>query len=147
MAETPWILINNRGDFAPDVGSYFSSIGYGDYITPEQQTGTFDTLHPWESCMTIDGTNQWAWNPSGGVKPLKQLIGMIVGCADGGGNCLLNVGPRPDGIIDPPMVIRLQQIGSFMKSYGESIYGTQGDRLRLVHGEEAPTKGTPCTFI
>ena len=113
----PWVLVDNRGDN--------STVGW-DFKTPEQVFGSFDTLTPWESCMTIDGANQWAWNPDGGVKPLKQLIGMVVGCADGGGNCLLNVGPRPDGIIDPPMVSRLQQIGAWMQKYGESIYGTVG---------------------
>jgi len=113
----PWVLVNNRGDH--------KNVGW-DYKTPEQVLGSFDTLVPWESCMTIDGANQWAWNPDGGVKPLKQLIGMVVGCADGGGNCLLNVGPRPDGVIDPPMVARLQQIGAWMQKYGESIYETVG---------------------
>ncbi|MDB6036143.1 MAG: Alpha-L-fucosidase, partial [Verrucomicrobiales bacterium] len=112
----PWILVNNRGDH----------VSMGDYDTPEQRVGAFDTLHAWESCMTIDGTNQWAWNPNGGLKPLSQLIGRIVQTADGGGNCLLNVGPRPDGIIDPPMVARLQEIGDWMGRYGESIYGTVG---------------------
>lgn len=115
----PWILVNNRGDHA----------GIGDYMTPEQVIGAFDTLHAWESCMTIDGGDQWAWNPTGGVKPLRQLIDMVVGTADGGGNCLLNVGPRPDGIIDPIQVGRLKEIGLWMEKYGESIYGTTGGYL------------------
>ncbi len=112
----PWILVNNRGDHA----------SIGDYSTPEQTIGAFDTLHAWESCMTIDGKDQWAWNPTGGVKPLRALIDMIVGTADGGGNCLLNVGPRPDGIIDPLQVGRLKEVGQWMDKYGESIYGTTG---------------------
>jgi alpha-L-fucosidase len=112
----PWVLVNNRGN----MGSL------GDYATPEQTVGTYDPVNPWESCMTIDGQNQWAWNPDGGVKSLKTLIDMIVDCACGGGNCLLNVGPRPDGVIDPPMVSRLQEVGAFMGSYGESIYSTDG---------------------
>ncbi len=112
----PWILVNNRGDHT----------SIGDYTTPEQTIGAFDTLHAWESCMTIDGKDQWAWNPTGGVKPLRALIDMVVGTADGGGNCLLNVGPRPDGIIDPLQVGRLKEIGQWMNKYGESIYGTTG---------------------
>ncbi len=112
----PWILVNGRGDHG----------SVSDYGTPEQTIGAFDTLHAWESCMTIDGGGQWAWNPTGGVKPLRALIDMIVGTADGGGNCLLNVGPRPDGIIDPLQVGRLKEIGQWMDKYGQSIYGTTG---------------------
>jgi len=121
----PWIIVNNRGDFSP-VGNSHLQLGSGDYLTPEQVLGSFDTLTAWESCMTIDGADQWAWNPNGGVKPLRQLIDMVVKTADGGGNCLLNVGPRADGIIDPLQVNRLQQIGTWMRQYGESIYGTVG---------------------
>lgn len=116
----PWVLVDNRGDTGP----------FADFNTPEQTIGAFDTTKPWESCMTIDGRGQWSWNPSGGVKPLRQLIDMIVGCADAGGNCLLNVGPRPDGKIDSLMVARLSEIGDFMRLYGESIYGTQGGPIR-----------------
>jgi alpha-L-fucosidase len=116
----PWVLVNNRGN----MGSL------GDYSTPEQTIGTFDNDHRWESCMTIQASNQWAWDPDGGLKPLKQLVDMIVNCACGGGNCLLNIGPRPDGVIDPPMVTRLQEIGNFIKPYGESIYGTSGGPVK-----------------
>ena len=36
-----------------------------------------------------------------GVKPLSACINMLVQGAGGDGNILLNVGPRPDGVIDP----------------------------------------------
>ena len=42
------------------------------------------------------------------------------------GNLLLNVGPRPDGQIDPPQVQRLKEIGEWLGKYGESIYATRG---------------------
>ena len=42
------------------------------------------------------------------------------------GNLLLNVGPRPDGQIDPPQVERLREIGAWLAKYGQSIYATRG---------------------
>jgi alpha-L-fucosidase len=42
------------------------------------------------------------------------------------GNLLLNVGPAPDGKIDPAQVARLREIGDWLGRYGASIYGTRG---------------------
>jgi alpha-L-fucosidase len=38
---------------------------------------------------------------------------------------LLNVGPRPDGTIDPEASQRLLEAGAWLKTYGDSIYGTR----------------------
>ena len=42
-----------------------------------------------------------------------------------GGNFLLNVGPGPDGEIDPEALDRLREIGEWMKVNSEAIYGTR----------------------
>jgi alpha-L-fucosidase len=39
---------------------------------------------------------------------------------------LLNIGPYPNGEIDPQFVSRLQAVGEWLSKYGESIYGTRG---------------------
>jgi hypothetical protein len=39
---------------------------------------------------------------------------------------LLNVGPRPDGEIDPEQASRLRDIGAWLEKNGGSIYGTRG---------------------
>jgi alpha-L-fucosidase len=111
----PNILINNRtGDG-------------GDYDTPEQRIGKFQLDRPWESCMTISAHNHWAWGGAqDGVKPLAACLDMIVRSAGGDGNVLLNVGPRPDGLIDSDQVARLKEIGAWLAQNGESIYGTRG---------------------
>jgi alpha-L-fucosidase len=41
-------------------------------------------------------------------------------------NLLLNVGPMPDGRIEPRQVERLKEIGQWLAKYGESICGTRG---------------------
>ena len=111
----PDILIDNRtGDG-------------GDYETPEQRIGKFQLDHPWESCMTISAHNAWAWGGSkDGVKSLAACLDMLIRGAGGDGNILLNVGPRPDGLIDPLQVARLKEIGDWLARNGESIYGTRG---------------------
>ena len=39
---------------------------------------------------------------------------------------LLNVGPTPEGVIEPCQVERLKEIGAWLAKYGQSIYGTRG---------------------
>ena len=41
-------------------------------------------------------------------------------------NLLLNVGPMPDGTLQPEHVERLKQVGEWLGRNGESIYGTRG---------------------
>ena len=111
----PDILIDNRTG-AP-----------GDYDTPEQRLGGFNLERPWESCMTISSHNRWAWGgESDGVKSLDNCIALLVGSAGGDGNMMLNVGPRPDGRIDPAQAARLKEIGDWLALYGESVYKTRG---------------------
>lgn len=126
----PDILIDNRAG-AP-----------GDYNTPEQKIGGFDIKRPWESCMTISAHNHWAWGgDKDGVKPLQKVITMLVECAGGDGNMLLNVGPRPDGLIDPAQVEALKSVGDWLNLYGESIYGTRGGPYMPTPRYAATRKG------
>jgi len=77
----------------------------------------------WETCMTINGT--WAYNKNDlKYKSTQTLIRMLVEVASKGGNFLLNVGPTPEGTIQPEFQERLRGIGAWMKVNGDSIYGT-----------------------
>lgn len=108
----PNVIINNRCGLR------------GDFGTPEQKVGAFQPHWPWETCMTL-GT-QWAWKPNDNIKSLQQCIQTLVRVAGGDGNFLFNVGPMPDGRIEPRQVRRLRQMGRWLKKYGESIYATRG---------------------
>lgn len=108
----PGILVNNRTG------------AKGDLDTPEQRLGEFNHERPWETCMTIG--RQWAWKPDDEVKSLEQCLHNLIRTAGGDGNLLLNVGPRPDGLIEQEQAERLKEMGAWLDTYGESVYGTRG---------------------
>ncbi len=90
---------------------------------------------PWETCMTINDT--WAYNKHDhNFKPLKQLIQTLVNVASKGGNLLLDVGPSPEGVIQPEFQERLRGIGKWLAINGESIFGTTyGPLQNLSYGK------------
>jgi alpha-L-fucosidase len=124
----PEIVINNRLDIGSDREYHDMNVAANaDYYTPEQVVGGFDVRRPWESCMTLSARNQWAWGGSAdGVKSFEACMEMLLGCAGGDGNMLLNVGPMPTGEIPPDQAARLKEMGAWLAGHGESIYGTRG---------------------
>jgi alpha-L-fucosidase len=122
----PSIIVNNRVGSARAgmEGTTAQGAFGGDYDTPEQKVGNFQTGRPWESCITI--CEQWSWKPNDKLKSLKECLQTLVLCAGGDGNLLLNVGPMPDGRIESRQVDRLKEIGQWLGANGRSIYGTRG---------------------
>ena len=129
----PQVIMNNRLFRIPEAG--FSGMGtnavtarmdpqYGDFVTPEQHipdTGLGDA--DWETCMTMN--TSWGFNRHDSQwKPSRTLIRNLVDIASKGGNYLLNIGPTGDGSVPPESVERMAAIGRWMKTNGESIYGT-----------------------
>ena len=73
--------------------------------------------------MTINGT--WGYNKNDlQYKSTTQLIRALIDAASKGGNFLLNVGPTPEGTIQPEFEERLRAMGKWLKVNGDSIYGT-----------------------
>ena len=125
----PQIIINNRLDMGSLDDYNAQRIGpQADYATPEQRVGEFDIEKPWETCLTL-GT-QWSWKPDDKIKSIEDCVRILVRCATGGGNLLLNVGPMPSGEIEPRQAEVLKGIGAWLSRYGESIYGTRGGPVR-----------------
>jgi len=112
----PNIIINNR------VGKRKQD--NGDFGTPEQEIpATGIPGHDWEVCMTMNDT--WGYRQGdNNWKSPAQLIHNLVDIVSKGGNYLLNVGPTSQGLIPQPSVERLQAIGKWLQTNGESIYGT-----------------------
>jgi len=96
---------------------------------PGANTAGFNTKEigtlPLETSLTMN--RSWGFNITDhGFKSVKELIGYLVRAAGNDANLLLNVGPRPDGTMQPEAVERLRAVGAWMARYGESIYGTRG---------------------
>jgi alpha-L-fucosidase len=111
----PSIIINDRTDAAAD---FRSREGDG-------RLGDFENGYPWELCTTLT-EGAWGYVPGAKIKTLDHLIRLLVSAAGRDGNFLLNVGPRPDGQIDPAYAARLREMGAWLHQYGQSIYATRG---------------------
>jgi len=80
---------------------------------------------PLEMSETMNGS--WGFNiGDSNYKSTRELIRYLVRAAGNNANFLLNVGPMPNGEIQPEFVERLHEMGAWMGKYGESIYGTRG---------------------
>jgi len=123
----PQLIINNRVGKGRQGMEGLTKGGQhvGDFGTPEQQipaTGLAGV--DWESCMTMNDT--WGYKQDDhNWKTSETLIRNLIDIASKGGNYLLNVGPTAEGLIPEASVERLQDMGRWMKTNGESIWGTQ----------------------
>jgi alpha-L-fucosidase len=95
---------------------------------------------PLETCDTINGA--WGYNKDDkNFKSTRDLIHYVARAAGFGANFLLNVGPRPDGTIQPEFVERLREMGAWLKKNGESIYGTEAGPVPPRHWGSTTQKG------
>ena len=79
---------------------------------------------PLETSLTMNGS--WGFNITDSrFKTHRELVSYVVRAAGNGGNLLLNVGPRPDGTIQPEAASRLRALGEWMAAHGATLYGTR----------------------
>jgi len=110
----PDILVNNRNGLP------------GDFSTPEQEIRADKSGKAWESCMTLN--DSWGFNRGDDAwKTAKTIVNNLTNCARGGGNYLLNIGPKPDGAIPEETVSVLESVGKWLATNGKAIYDT--DRI------------------
>ncbi|HKN69257.1 MAG TPA: alpha-L-fucosidase [Gemmatimonadaceae bacterium] len=96
---------------------------------PGANTAGFNTTSvgalPLETSLTMN--ESWGFNITDKkFTSVRELIGYLVRAAGRDANLLLNIGPRPDGTIQPEAVARLDSLGEWLRTYGRSIYGTRG---------------------
>jgi alpha-L-fucosidase len=108
----PHIIINERGRLEED------------YTTPEESIPTKMPLgRDWEACKTMNGF--WSWMPSADCDTLspRDIVGMLGTVSSGGGNLLLNIGPKPDGSIPEASSASLLAAGQWLKRHRVAVQG------------------------
>lgn len=127
----PQCLVGNNHHLTPFVGEDFQM--FEKDLPGENKSGlsfqeASDKL-PLETCETINGS--WGFNLTDTTyKSTKQLIDYLVKASSLGTNLLLNIGPMPNGKVQPEFEERLTYMGAWLKTYGESIYGTEAGYLK-----------------
>jgi len=126
----PAALIGNNHHRLPFSGEDFQMF---EKDLPGQKTADFNTTSevgklPLETCDTIN--NAWGYNKDDKhLKSTARLIQYLARAAGYNANFLLNIGPMPNGKIQPEFIERLHGVGQWVERNGESIYGTRGGPL------------------
>ena len=108
----PHILINDRSQLPEDFG------------TPEEHivAGADIDGRGWEACMTFNGAWGFMDTPDEDWHGARKVLALVNQCTSGGGNLLLNIGPKADGSIPKQAIGRLRAVGAWLETYGEAVY-------------------------
>ena len=123
----PAALVGNNHHRLPFAGEDFQMF---EKDLPGKKTAEFNkdsevgTL-PLETCETMN--RSWGYNQNDkNFKSTRQLVQYLVNAAGANANFLLNIGPKPDGTIQPEFVSGLKDLGRWLAKNGDAIYGTRG---------------------
>ena len=125
----PQCLIGNNHHITPIEGEDFQMF---ERDLPGENTAGLsgqEISHlPLEMCQTMNG--MWGYKVADqNYKSTTELIRLIARAAAKGSNLLLNIGPQPNGELPAAALERLRGIGQWMRTNGESIYGTRATQL------------------
>jgi alpha-L-fucosidase len=95
----------------------------------------------WQTDTSID-KRSWGYIQNPDYKTAEQIVGDLIDIVSKNGALLLNIGPRPDGTIPDEQERILLNIGRWLATNGEAIYGT---RPWKIFGE-GPTKVVGGSF-
>lgn len=125
--EQPAALIGSNHHVAPFPGEDFQMFERdlpGQNTSGHSDDAVVGAL-PLETCDTIN--RSWGYNAEDNrYKSVPQLVQYLVKAVGNDANFLLNVGPRPDGTIDPESAKRLRGVGEWLEENGQTIYGARG---------------------
>ncbi len=102
---------------------------HGGYFTTEYTSGLQQSQHPWEESRGMGfsyGYNRMeTWKD---YHTNRELLLMLIDIVSRGGNLLLDIGPTADGRIPVIMEERLIEIGNWLRTNAEAIYGTHAPK-------------------
>ena len=107
------------GDFAGEEG-------------PSVPSGAIRTGKVSEKCFTIGGA--WGYKAGSGVMSFGTAMNILVNAWVRNMTCLVNVGPDRTGAVPSAQQSLVRQIGSFLTTCGEAVYGTRGGPWNPVDG-------------
>jgi alpha-L-fucosidase len=124
----PQCLIGNNHHLTPFPGEDFQM--FEKDLPGENKSGLnfqkSDYSLPLETCETMN--NSWGFNITDtSYKSVSTLIHYLVNAAGRNANFLLNVGPMPNGKVQPEFTDTLKKVGQWMRVNGTTIYGTRGN--------------------
>lgn len=126
----PQALIGNNHHLSPLPGEDFQMF---EKDLPGENKGGLSgqsvSQLPLETCETIN--NSWGFNITDrSYKSTREIIHLLVRASGYGANLLLNVGPMPNGAIQPEFTSRLAEVGNWLQRYGTTVYGTKPGPLK-----------------
>jgi len=124
-------------------------INYKDYAMEEHsavldiERGQLSGIRPlyWQTDTSISNKS-WGYIQNDTFKSPEFIVHQLIDIVSKNGNLLLNIGPRSDGTIPEEVQQVLRDVGAWLKTNGEAIYGT---RPWKIYGE-GPTKLTEGAF-
>jgi alpha-L-fucosidase len=116
---------------------------------PGENTAGFNTTEvfdlPMEVCMTIN--DHWGVHAQDdNHKSTRQLVHNLIKSASINANYLLNVGPTAMGEILPVHVQRMREMGQWLETYGEAVYGTRAGLISTPDGVSTSKGGVHYLF-
>jgi len=108
------------------------AINYKNNAFPEKaavldiERGQLEKARPlfWQTDTSVSNKS-WGYIENDTFKSPQSLIWQLVDIVSKNGSLLLNIGPRSDGTIPEPVQQVLREIGGWLKTNGEAIYGTR----------------------
>ena len=111
--------------FEPAVTYKHDALMFGTGIV-EIERGKFADIQPffWQTDTAV-AKNSWCYSTNAQYKTAKTLICDLIDVVSKNGALLLNIGPKPDGTIPETDKSILKEIGNWLQTNGEAIYGTK----------------------
>jgi alpha-L-fucosidase len=122
----PHIVINGRHRYTH----------WGDYRTPENELPEEPPEGWWELCQTWG--DSWGYQEDDSYRDMEWTLERIAETVSGGGNLLLNIGPKADGSLPEETQDRLDALADWMTDCGPSVKGVE-------RGPQPPRSEAPIT--